>query len=304
MDFKTVLAGPIVRRVDAASASVWLALDQPCDVTLRVWAGLESAGTSRAPAFSGRRRTRRVGDGLHIVVVTAAGIYQPGTIYSYDIEIDNGSEQQTLDTLQLLMDGPVGGTIPHRALGYEPAMLPSFATCPQELTDLRIVHGSCRLPDNHRLDAMVWIDDFIADARTSPTGRPHQLMLSGDQIYADEPGPVFLSMASDAGQAALGMHRDDSDELVAKEELTVDGKSVPVRPQSLPGRMAPQVRRRDGPLLRHRSEEPRHRTRGVLRLLPARLVEHAVARHLSGEGFLPAIGPGPGPWTSREGGRT
>jgi hypothetical protein len=63
MDFKTVLAGPIVRRVDAASASVWLALDQPCDVTLRVWAGLESAATSRAPAFSGRRRTRRVGSG-------------------------------------------------------------------------------------------------------------------------------------------------------------------------------------------------------------------------------------------------
>ena len=235
MDFKTVLAGPIVRRVDAASASVWLALDQPCDVTLRVWAGLESAATSRAPAFSGRRRTRRVGDGLHIVVVTAAGIYQPGTIYSYDIEIDNGSEQQTLDTLQLLMDGPVGGTIPHRALGYEPAMLPSFATCPQELTDLHIVHGSCRLPDNHRLDAMVWIDDFIADARTSPTGRPHQLVLSGDQIYADEPGPVFLSMASDAGQAALGMHRDDTDELVAKEELTVDGKSYPCDRDHFPG---------------------------------------------------------------------
>jgi hypothetical protein len=234
MDWHTVLAGPIVRRVDAGSASIWLAVDEPCDVTLRIWNGLESAGTSRAPAFLGRRRTRRVGDRLHIVVVAAAGAFMPGQIYSYDVEIDNGSESKTLDALKLLADGPVDGK-PHRALGYEPAMLPSFAACPLELTDLRMVHGSCRLPDNHRRDAMVWIDDLIADGRTSAINRPHQLVLSGDQIYADEPGALFLAVLSDAGNSVLGTHRDDSDDLVAKEELTVDGKSYPCDRTHFPG---------------------------------------------------------------------
>lgn len=235
MDFRTVLAGPIVRRVDSASAAVWLALAQPCTVTLRVWNGLESSGTTRDPAFIGRRDTRRLGDNLHIVVVTTPGMYQPGQIFSYDIELASNGETKNLDQLELLKDGPVAGGIPHRALGYEPAMLPSFATCPPELTDLRIVHGSCRLPDNHRLDAMVWIDDLVADSRTSATRRPHQLVLSGDQIYADEPGSLFLTLVSDAGQALLGTHRDDSDDLVAKEELTVAGKRYPCDSTHFPG---------------------------------------------------------------------
>lgn len=235
MEWKTVLAGPIVRRVDARTASVWIAVDEPCDVTLRVWNGLESANTSRAPAFLGKQRTRRVGDHLHIVVVTAAGDYLPNNIYSYDLEIDNGTEKKSLDQLQLLTDGPVGGNRPHRALGYEPAMLPSFATCPLELTDLRIVHGSCRLPDNHLQDAMVWIDDLIADGRTSATNRPHQLVLSGDQIYADEAGPLLMAIVSDAGNSVIGMRRDDTDELITKEEIALDGKSFPCDRSHFPG---------------------------------------------------------------------
>ena len=114
-------------------------------------------------------------------------------------------------------------------------MLPSFATCPLELTDLRIVHGSCRLPDNHLQDAMVWIDDLIADGRTSATNRPHQLVLSGDQIYADEAGPLLMAIVSDAGNSVIGMRRDDTDELITKEEIALDGKSFPCDRSHFPG---------------------------------------------------------------------
>jgi hypothetical protein len=204
MDWHSVLAGPIVRRVDAASASVWIAVNEPCRVTLRVWNGLESAGTTRSPAFVGSRSTRRAGDELHVAVVTAVGQYQPGTLYSYDLELSTGAESKTLDSLQLLADGSFDGRS-HRALGYEPAMLPSFAMSPLELTDLRLLHGSCRLPDTHLQDAMVWIDDLIADDRTSAIRRPHQLVLSGDQIYADEVGALFLAMVTDASNLLLGL---------------------------------------------------------------------------------------------------
>lgn len=226
MEWSSVLAGPIVRRVEAGAAAVWIALNEPADVTLRVWDGLESASTTRAPAFVGRRRTRRLGDNLHVAVVTAQGTFLPGFIYSYDLEFDTGGEPQNLDRLQMLADGPVDGK-PHRALGYEAGMLPSFATCPPEITDLRLIHASCRLPDNELQDGMVWIDDLIADGRMSATARPHQLVLSGDQIYADEAGALLLELVSAAGNAAVGTRRDDTDELVPKEELHLDGKNWP-----------------------------------------------------------------------------
>jgi hypothetical protein len=226
MEWRSVLAGPIVRRVETSAASVWVAIDESAEVTLRVWEGLESAGTTRDPAFLGRRRTRRLGDNLHVVVVTAPGTYLPGLIYSYDLEFDTGGEPQNLDRLQLLADGTVNGK-PHRALGYEPAMLPSFTTCPPEITDLRLLHASCRLPDTELQDGMVWIDDLIGDARTSAFDRPHQLMLSGDQIYSDEAGALLLALVSDAGNTAIGMRRDTTDELVPKEELRFDGKLWP-----------------------------------------------------------------------------
>jgi hypothetical protein len=82
---------------------------------------------------------------------------------------------------------------------------------------------------------MVWIDDLVADGRTSAVNRPHQLVLSGDQIYADEAGPVLLALVSDAGNAAIGMHRDESDDLVAKEEIVVEGKSFPCDRTHFPG---------------------------------------------------------------------
>ena len=45
----------------------------------------------------------------------------------------------------LLRDQPIGGR-PNKALGYDEGELPGFALPPPALTDLRILHGSCRRP--------------------------------------------------------------------------------------------------------------------------------------------------------------
>ena len=71
-------------------------------------------------------------------------------------------------------------------LGYDVGALPSFAL-PPGLSDLQILHGSCRKPHGEGVrDAMVIADDIINDARGDPLKRPHQLLLTGDQIYADD----------------------------------------------------------------------------------------------------------------------
>ncbi len=65
-----ILAGPVVRRVEPQSVTVWLALKEPCTVTLRVYVREDTAGLVRQ--CEGTRHTIRLGDYLHLVAVTAS----------------------------------------------------------------------------------------------------------------------------------------------------------------------------------------------------------------------------------------
>src|SRR5262249_17422223 len=47
-------------------------------------------------------------------------------------------------------------------------------------------------------------DDLIDATAEQPLGRPHQLLMTGDQIYADEVADVLLLMLTDAGDTLLG----------------------------------------------------------------------------------------------------
>ena len=149
---------------------------------------------------------------------------QPGRAYSYDISIQTASETKTLKTLGLLNTGEFLGR--HvEALGFEDNSLPSFALPPQEITDLRVVFGSCRRVYNDHLDAMVWIDDLMRDnpaySYKDPLKRPHQLFLGGDQIYADDVDPVHLHVLMDLGKELIGT-APNSPNKDALERLMVD----------------------------------------------------------------------------------
>lgn len=208
-----LLAGPIVRRVEPTLVAVWLALRDPATVTLKLWEGRVTAGSgnvllSSAPPGT---RTLRVGDKLHIALavikISQASPLQPGRTYSYDVEIRTSTATETLKTLNLLSSGEVLGKRVE-ALGFEENFLPSFALPPAEITDLRVVFGSCRRPANTHLDAMVWIDDLMRDnaaySYRDPLKRPHQLFLGGDQIYADDVSTMHLHMLIDLGKELIG----------------------------------------------------------------------------------------------------
>ncbi|MFN0086630.1 MAG: hypothetical protein ACKVX9_14670 [Blastocatellia bacterium] len=98
---------------------------------------------------------------------------------------------------------------PNLPLGYEAQFLPGFATCPPALNDLRLLHGSCRKIGAGPVaefgsDAIPWIDKLIADSRTNPTTRPHQLFLTGDQIYADDVPDQALDIMTEAAAQLIG----------------------------------------------------------------------------------------------------
>jgi hypothetical protein len=192
-----VLAGPILRRVTPNSVTVWLAMRVGGDVTLTVLDALN------APLATGHRHTVAVGTQLHIVCVTAvpatgAPDLVEGVVYRYNLAFafDDGQG----------MDLPTATgtqTLPG-AFCYVPFGLPSFCLPPASLDDLRILCGSCRIPHGNGRDCFSIGDKLLSQAPDNALGRPHQLLLTGDQIYADDVSSSLLMVLSDAAHVLLG----------------------------------------------------------------------------------------------------
>ncbi|MFD2788097.1 hypothetical protein [Hymenobacter rubripertinctus] len=205
-----VIAGPILRRTEPFSVSVWIALRaNPGNIILKIFEGngnvvvVESEPTSLI----------KLGDSLYVSVITAkidftTGVpLSEGVIYQYDIQfpgVDPWSGT-TLKSVGILskQDAAIGGInlIAYLDKGQD---RPSFSLPPSSVNDLRIVHASCRKPHGGDLDAMAAIDILIKESAASANSRPHQLYLTGDQIYADDVADVLLYLIQDAESVLIG----------------------------------------------------------------------------------------------------
>lgn len=198
-----VLAGPLLRRVDPESTTVFLALREQCAVTLEVFEGEPGSGATSAQR-GGCKTSRIAGSSLYLAAVTASGQLKPGTLYTYRVTLDTGAIQTTL-----LDPGAVAPTSKEAksALTYpDGPSLPSFVTPPDNPGGLRLLHGSCRKPHGEGFDMLAAADAAVLGSIASPTTgpRPHQLLLTGDQIYADDVADALLAVAQQLA-AALGL---------------------------------------------------------------------------------------------------
>jgi hypothetical protein len=217
-----LLAGPIVRRVETGLATIWVALKEARQVRLMVWQGSQDAGpgdglvSGEGLIAVGDTRTIRVGERLHVAVVTASptSAFTAGQTFAYNVAFgppDGGfSATEDLKSLGLLKDQPQSGDgetarLPHKALGYEANQLPTFVVPPPELVDLRIAHGSCRRPHADTADMMPVVDELIRTGRGDIRKRPQQLFLTGDQIYADDVAPGLLHLLTPAANELMGV---------------------------------------------------------------------------------------------------
>lgn len=227
-----LLAGPIVRRVDTERACVWMALSKPATVTLQVFRGRGVRADLGAPLPAGptaagsfENRTIAVGARLHV----ALAVFEPaaparldwGEPYSYDVRFVVDGSEQGLDELGLLQDhvalpGFNGAAHPHLALGYDAGVLPSFVLPPLQAKDLRVAHGSCRRHCVDQRDATALLDDLVSRARLDPAQRIHQLLFTGDQVYADAVSTEQLRIMIDLSTRLLG------DSTSAIERIPID----------------------------------------------------------------------------------
>jgi hypothetical protein len=210
-DIPLVLAGPILRQVTADAATgncavtVWVALQQSCDVILTVYD--KDQGPTRRTLMQGQRETTGVGKNLHIVAVTARAQHAltEGKIYFYDLQFKNQTSHMEWTLAEAIT--PSGATQDMSRLVYNAYALPSFALPPADLNKVRLVHGSCRKPHGGGKvapDALAMLNALIANDASDPYLRPHQLFLTGDQIYADEVEEALLAALTDAGDTLLG----------------------------------------------------------------------------------------------------
>lgn len=221
-----ILCGPMLRRVTADSVTVWLALKSPRFVTLRVYpvtssfVGDGTQGSGRpTPIMIAGRDTIQLGDNLHVACITAKTFpgdtkLQPGLLYCYDLELTPANVPGTDEysnnlSANGLLANSGSGLSERLALGYTAGWLPRFALPPDDLTQLRIFHGSCRKPHGAGVDALATLDRIIEETLSQPLAqqgihRPQQLFLTGDQIYADDVAAVLLHELTAVGSVLLG----------------------------------------------------------------------------------------------------
>ena len=193
-----------------------------------------STGTASAPAVgSNARVTVQLGGALYLAVVTAPlGGVPPDTTCSYNVTLTvqtpspgapSLSDGQTgtwdLGGLKLLDLGDPSDDF-QGGLGFAAGRLPSFPTPPADVASLRLYHGSCFKLHGDGPSIMANLDDLLQDAlpfdapgqqgsSQTPSNpadhpkqgrqRPHMLLLTGDQIYADDVATPLLPLLTQLG---------------------------------------------------------------------------------------------------------
>jgi hypothetical protein len=173
--------------------SVWVATIDPAQLTLKVRPHVPDGS---AQTTSGRT-PKQVGSHLWMTVLTApapGGTFVPGRMYEYELDAAWGSTR------------PIAWS----ELSLPGASHPTFLAPPDEAVDLVVAHTSCRKPHGGGRDGLALLmDELEARFSASPPRQPHLLVMSGDQIYADEVGHAIMPRVQRVAADLVGIDETD-----------------------------------------------------------------------------------------------
>ena len=200
-----ILAGPILRRTESDRVTVWLALKESRSLQIQVYKTSEQGSAIGKIVLEATGNTVKLGKHLHIIAITAKpkGFeqLQPDTIYAYNIFCNDDYSQSSVGQRFSLLDDLKSSIY---SLSYFAHKLPTFSLPPEDLNHLKIIHGSCRKPHGGGKDTLSCIDNLILESAHSASHRPHQLFLTGDQIYGDDVADPILWLAQGVGKLLFG----------------------------------------------------------------------------------------------------
>ena len=172
-----VLVGPILRRITPDEITIWCLTTRPIDFALRLQSG--------DSVFHDQLVDRT--EYWHMPVGNHAHVYllhlKPREALPTAVRIDYD--------LRISGTGDEWHSIAEWApeLLYPGESLPGFVIQPQLSS---MLHGSCRKPHHGSKDGLARADSWLAERLDEPEDWPAVLMMSGDQLYADDvAGPLL-----------------------------------------------------------------------------------------------------------------
>ncbi|MEZ5581837.1 MAG: alkaline phosphatase family protein [Candidatus Competibacteraceae bacterium] len=193
LDLPLIIAGPIIRRLTTEHMVLWLVASQPLRATFELYQSDTRIGEQ---PVNEQDHCVRIGERAFIHLID----YHPDQALPTDCRLEydlcvatEQGEQRLKDLLpQLLYDGE---------------------TRPSLVLKTRLdnlLHGSCRKPHHPGADALARVDDVLAETVTDLPNRPAVLIMSGDQIYADDvAGPMLAAIHQTI--AFLGLYPETLD---------------------------------------------------------------------------------------------
>ncbi|MBF8756465.1 alkaline phosphatase D family protein [Pseudomonas guariconensis] len=164
-----VLAGPVLRRLEPQRLAIWLVATQPLQPTFVL----------HLPALTANLACEVIAIGTQAFV------------HLLDIHFDQPLPCNEALHYDLLLDDGQGiaDWAPH--LLYPGSQRPSFVL--RERLE-QLLHGSCRKPHYPAADGLLCADRLLQQCQ-QPQERPALLLMSGDQIYADDvAGPMLRAI--------------------------------------------------------------------------------------------------------------
>ncbi len=179
-----ILAGPILRKLSPTQITLWLVSSQSCQVTLELYPAGQSVQV--LPLDTQHHRQLQGGSSLYYQLI--------------QLELDKPLPRQQWIGYDLLFS--FNGDAPQQRLtellpelNYPGQPRPGFMLNERVGT---LLHGSCRKPHHPGADGLVEADQLLA-SYLSDTSQielvdwPALLLMSGDQIYADDVAAPLLS---------------------------------------------------------------------------------------------------------------
>ncbi|WP_456269584.1 alkaline phosphatase family protein [Kushneria sp. AK178] len=186
-----VLAGPMLRRLLPERMTLWLMASRPLTLTLVL--ERDPARSMHLPLDASQCRRLHLGDHavVHMIDVAICPAFDEGEILRYDLLIEHQGQRHGIAEWapQLCHEGEHRLTVRHA------------------MTLASIAHGSCRRPHHDAPDGLARLDRELHAQRATPEQWPSLLMMTGDQIYADDvAGPMLLAI--NALVARLGLYHE------------------------------------------------------------------------------------------------
>ena len=188
-----LLAGPVVRRVDASQANIWLATS--VDLVLRCIITDTSDG-NKVVGMADATSTK-LGAKLFIHLATVQAAMPVNHLLAYNFDVLLGTDPNILgfegDVLLNPDEVVVGGL-----------SLPTFFLAPSQSDGVRIAHASCRKFHAPGADATPKLQAELDGTASNLGRRPAALHMTGDQIYSDDVDGSIIEGLSQIGQIMLG----------------------------------------------------------------------------------------------------